>query len=176
MITEQVRLEGSVVLQTSSFRDDRGMFSETFQDMRFMKVMRKDIKFEQDNVILSKKGVLRGMHCTLGKGSGKFVTCLDGCIFDVMVDLRRGSETFGRWSGIQMRPEAGMQVWVPPGCAHGFLSLTDSVVGYKLTKRYQMFNEGGLAWDDPDVGINWPEQPTLVSEKDRANAPLSHWR
>jgi dTDP-4-dehydrorhamnose 3,5-epimerase len=164
-LPEVLRIEPRV------FTDARGRFAELWQASRYAAQGVPDA-FVQDNVSVSQRGVLRGLHFQHPDGQGKLVTALQGAVFDVAVDVRRGSPTFGRWAGAMLDAEAGTQLWVPPGFAHGFLALQDdTVVMYKCTAPYVPAHERVLRWDDPAVGIEWPEPPTLVAPRD-ATAPL----
>jgi dTDP-4-dehydrorhamnose 3,5-epimerase len=150
-------------------RDARGWFYESWSGERFAQHGLPD-QFVQDNVSRSERGVLRGLHLQHPFGQGKLVSVLHGEVFDVAVDVRRGSPTFGRWCGEQLGAEPGRQLYVPVGFAHGFVVLSDSaVVAYKVTERYHPETELTIAWDDPDIGVEWPlsAAPSL-SPKDAA--------
>jgi dTDP-4-dehydrorhamnose 3,5-epimerase len=170
-MTKPEWLEGLRYSQMSPINDDRGSFSEVWRKHSF------DRPFVQDNFLQSKKHVLRGLHCTVYPGSGKFVSVLKGRIFDVAVDLRPDSKTFGRWYGRELSAGNQLQAWIPPGCAHGFLSISDSLVMYKSTREYIPHEERGLRWDDEELGIKWPikGQP-ILSDKDKTSAKLVTWR
>ncbi len=167
----ETSLPGLALLQAEVRRDARGHFLETWHDERY-RAAGIPGPFVQDNVSVSGRGVLRGMHFQWPHPQGKLVTVLQGEIFDVALDLRRGSPTFGRWEGVVLTADGGRQLWIPDGFAHGFLALEDSVVAYKCTERYHPQSERSLRWDDPDVGIEWPRTPTLVSERDAAAPAL----
>lgn len=150
--------------------DARGRFVEIWQAERYA-ALGVPGPFVQDNVSVSQRGTLRGLHFQHPEGQGKLVTVLQGAVFDVVVDLRRGAPTFGRWAGETLRGELGTQLWVPPGFAHGFLALEDhTVLAYKCTRPYAPAQERALRWDDPTLGIRWPARPLLMSPRD-ADAP-----
>jgi dTDP-4-dehydrorhamnose 3,5-epimerase len=158
------------------FGDDRGYFSETFRDDWFRANV-APLSFVQENQSLSRqKGVLRGLHFQTDPfAQGKLVRCVAGAIFDVAVDIRHGSPNFGKWVGITLTAEQGNQLWVPPGFLHGFCTLeADTVVSYKVTNYYSKENDRGVAWDDPDIGIAWPDfvDPELMSAKDKIQPRL----
>jgi len=155
------------IIEPKVYGDHRGFFLETFQQERYAEAG-MNLPFVQDNHSRSAKGVLRGLHYQKTKPQGKLVRVVSGEVFDVAVDIRKGSPTFGVWEGTILSAENKRQFWVPPGLAHGFLVLSDSAdFEYKCTDYYDPADEGALRWDDPDVGIKWPDtvQPVL-SEKD----------
>jgi len=157
---------------TGRFDDDRGFFTETYA-LPTWSAGGFEGTFVQDNLSLSKKGTLRGMHYQLSdRGMGKLVRVVRGAIFDVAVDLRRGSPTFGKWVGRTLSGEGSMALWVPVGFAHGFVALEDdSYVWYKCTGAHAPEAERSLRYSDPSVGVEWPIEPTVISQKD-ADAPL----
>jgi dTDP-4-dehydrorhamnose 3,5-epimerase len=168
------RLQGLVVIEPSVFSDERGFFCETYRHQWHAEVgIPEGELFVQDNHSRSTRGVLRGMHFHVGDGVAKLVRCARGRILDVAVDLRRGSPTYGRWEAVELDEESMRELYVPVGFAHGFCVLSDVAdVLYKQSAYYDPAVERGIAWDDPDVGIEWPlplEQLT-VSERD-AHAP-----
>ncbi|UUR08098.1 dTDP-4-dehydrorhamnose 3,5-epimerase [Sphingomonas glaciei] len=157
--------------------DERGYFSEIFRAEPFQEHAGK-IDFVQDNQSLSvKAGTIRGIHFqTSPAAQGKLVRCLSGAVFDVAVDLRHDSPTFGRWASVVLTPELNNQLWVPVGFGHAFCTLLpDSVVAYRVTDYYNAGCDKGLAWNDPAVGIEWPEiaDPQTLSGKDRAQPALT---
>jgi dTDP-4-dehydrorhamnose 3,5-epimerase len=164
-------LAGVVILEPRRFSDDRGFFFESFNDEHFARAG-LPTRFVQDNVSYSGPNVLRGLHYQLPAAQGKLVSVLQGEVFDVAVDIRRGSPTFGRWVGVTLSFENGRQVYIPEGFAHGFL-VTGScaVFHYKCTARYEPKAEGSIRWDDPTIGIAWPRKDVILSAKDAA-APL----
>jgi len=150
-------LEGVVIIEPKVFGDERGFFLETFQADRYREQAGIDLPFVQDNHSRSAKGVLRGLHFQKTKPQGKLVRVVRGEVFDVAVDIRQGSPTFGQWEGVILSEENKRQFWVPPGFAHGFVVLSDIAdFEYKCTDYYDPSDEGSLAWNDPDVGITWP--------------------
>lgn len=155
------------IIEPKVFGDQRGFFLETFQQERYAEAG-INLPFVQDNHSRSAKGVLRGLHYQKTKPQGKLVRVVSGEVFDVAVDIRKSSPTFGKWEGTILSAENKRQFWVPPGLAHGFLVLSDSAdFEYKCTDYYDPADEGALKWNDPDVGIVWPDsvQP-MLSEKD----------
>jgi dTDP-4-dehydrorhamnose 3,5-epimerase len=158
-----------LVIDLAVFADERGFFLESYQDRKYAAAGIVG-PFVQDNHSRSGRGVLRGLHYQIGCPQGKLITVVAGTVFDVAVDLRRSSPTFGRWVGLQMSAAEHRQVWVPPGFAHGFYALSEwAEVMYKVTDYYSPQAERTLFWADPDVGVAWPlldgEQP-IVSAKD----------
>jgi dTDP-4-dehydrorhamnose 3,5-epimerase len=163
-----------ILLEPRVFGDDRGWFYESFNARSFAAATGLEVTFVQDNHSRSSKGVLRGLHFQLPPAAqGKLVRAVAGSIFDVAVDIRRSSPTFGRWVGELLSAENKRQMWVPAGFAHGFLALEDGTeVLYKTTDFYNKAAEGAVRWDDPDIGIAWPGEPApLLAAKDAA-APL----
>lgn len=150
-------LPGVVIIEPKVFGDERGFFLETFQADRYREQAGIDLPFVQDNHSRSARGVLRGLHFQKTKPQGKLVRVVRGEVFDVAVDIRKGSPTFGQWEGVILSEENKRQFWVPPGFAHGFVVLSDVAdFEYKCTDYYDPSDEGSLAWNDPDVGITWP--------------------
>ncbi|TNC87729.1 dTDP-4-dehydrorhamnose 3,5-epimerase [Thalassolituus sp.] len=150
-------LEGVVIIEPKVFGDERGFFLETFQADRYREQAGIDLPFVQDNHSRSAKGVLRGLHFQKTKPQGKLVRVVRGEVFDVAVDIRQGSPTFGQWEGVILSEENKRQFWVPPGFAHGFVVLSDVAdFEYKCTDYYDPSDEGSLAWDDPEVAVQWP--------------------
>jgi dTDP-4-dehydrorhamnose 3,5-epimerase len=166
-ITE-TSLPGVVLVNVDKFSDPRGSFHETWHKERYAGLGLRS-NFVQDNVSTSIKGVLRGLHFQNPHAQGKLVHVLRGEVFDVAVDLRVGSPTFGKWFGATLTAEKGTQMFIPEGFAHGFLTLSDvAIFSYKCTDFYSKASEKTLRWDDPDIGIIWPLKDPLLSEKDRA--------
>lgn len=150
-------IEGLYVIEPTVYGDDRGYFVETY-NQQDMKDAGLDMEFVQDNQSKSKKGVLRGLHFQKEYPQGKLVRVTKGRVFDVAVDLREGSETHGQWYGIELSDENFKQFYISEGFAHGFLVLSEEAVfQYKVTDFYHPGDEGGLAWNDPEIGIEWPE-------------------
>ena len=165
-----------VIIEPKVFGDARGFFLETFQSRRYAKEG-INIPFVQDNLSRSARGVLRGLHFQRGpKAQGKLVRVTAGAVFDVAVDIRRDSPTFGRWVGVELSGENHRQLWIPAGLAHGFLVLSETAdFLYKTTEFYSPADEGAVRWDDPDVGIAWPDlgEAPRLSAKDATAGPLS---
>ena len=174
MTVRTTRLPGVLVVEPRVFGDDRGFFLERFHAERYAEAG-IDAAFVQDNHSRSERGVVRGLHFQRRHPQGKLVEVARGRVWDVVVDLRRGSPTFGAWQGYELSDETHRQLWVPPGFAHGFAVLSDTAdVLYKCTDVYRPDDEGGVAWDDPEIGIAWPDlDPVRLSEKDRALPALS---
>lgn len=165
-------IEGLVIVEPTVFGDNRGYFMETYNYNEFA-AAGLDMVFVQDNQSKSKKGVLRGLHFQKNNPQGKLVRAVRGEVYDVAVDLRKGSKTYGKWYGVLLSEENKRQFYVPEGFAHGFLVMTDTAeFVYKCTRFYDPTDEGGLMWNDPDVGVEWPIQEgmeILLSEKDKKN-------
>ena len=172
-------IEGVLILEPKVFGDARGFFMESYNRRTFADVSGLDIDFVQDNHSRSARGVLRGLHYQLRQPQGKLVRVAAGAVFDVAVDIRRGSPTFGRWVGVELTAENQRQLWVPAGLAHGFVVLSESAdFLYKTTDYYAPEHERCIAWDDPAIGIAWPLaahgiHAPLLSAKDRAGLPLA---
>jgi dTDP-4-dehydrorhamnose 3,5-epimerase len=163
-----------LVVEPSVFRDARGFFKETFQRDRYAEAgIRGD--FVQDNISRSRRGTLRGLHFQIQHPQAKLVQALSGRIFDVAVDLRRNSPTFGHWVGRELNDENHHQMYIPPGFAHGFCVLSETAdLFYKCTDFYYPEHERTLLWNDPAVGIRWPlEADPVLSDKDRRGTPLA---
>ncbi len=166
----QTEVPGVLLIEPTVFGDARGYFMETYNREEFAAAGIDDM-FVQDNQSMSRRGVLRGLHFQKEHTQGKLVRVVRGCVFDVAVDLRPGSAHFGRWAGAQLSEENRRQLYVPPGFAHGFLVLSDEAeFAYKCTDVYDAAAEGGVAWNDADIGIVWPDAgvPPVLSEKDQS--------
>ena len=163
-------IEGLYVIEPTVYGDNRGYFMETYNFNDF-KEAGLDMEFVQDNQSKSKKGVLRGLHFQKKHPQGKLVRVIKGVVFDVAVDIRKGSKTYGKWFGVTLSEENKKQFYIPCGFAHGFLVLSDEAeFCYKCTDFYHPEDEGGIAWDDPDIGIKWPLgsiKEIILSEKDK---------
>ncbi len=171
-----LELEGLVVLEPRVFADERGCFFESFNADRFAALTGVTTPFVQDNHSVSARGVVRGLHYQLPPhAQGKLVRVVRGAIFDVAVDIRRGSASFGRWAGVELTAANRRQLWVPPGFAHGFLALEeDTEVLYKTTALWDAPSERAILWNDPALGIDWPlGTAPIVSAKDQAAVPLA---
>ena len=159
-------LPGLLIVEPTVFGDGRGFFMELWNQRRYRE-LGLAVDFVQDNLSLSVKGTLRGLHFQNPNPQGKLVEILEGEVFDAVVDLRRTSPTFGRWHGLVLSAENKRQFYVPPGFAHGFVVLSDrALFHYKCTEFYSPKHEQTLRWDDPDVGIEWPVTQPLLSAKD----------
>lgn len=163
-------LDGLLVIEPRCFQDERGFFLETYQEARYREAGILDI-FVQDNQSRSVMGVLRGMHFQVERPQAQIVTVMRGHIFDVGVDLRPSSPTFGQWYGVELGDTGPRQIYMAPGFAHGFCVLSDwADLHYKVSRSYDAHDEGGLFWSDPDVGIQWPVVQPIVANRD-ANYP-----
>ena len=157
-----------LIVEPQVFGDPRGYFLETYQGKRYEAAGMADT-FVQDNVSFSRRDTLRGLHFQHPREQAKLVQVLSGDIFDVAVDVRRGSPTFGRWVGVHLSAGQPRQLYVPRGFAHGFCVLSDTALFmYKCSNYYAPAHEAGFCWDDPDVGIAWPVEKPLLSDRDRA--------
>lgn len=164
-----------VILEPKVFGDDRGFFMESYNRRIFAELLGKDVEFVQDNHSRSAQNVLRGLHYQIQQTQGKLVRTIAGEIFDVAVDIRRSSPTFGQWVGARLSGENKKQIWVPVGFAHGFLVLSEMAeVLYKTTDYYAPEHERSILWNDPEIGIVWPEVvgEVMLSTKDRAGKPF----
>ena len=175
-------ISGIYLIKPDTFRDQRGFFMEMFNQEKYE--VELPYRFVQDNMSSSQRGVVRGLHYQLKQPQGKLVFVLTGEIFDVAVDIRRGSPTFGQWVGYNLSEKNRHQLFVPPGFAHGFMVLSETAqVYYKCTDLYCHGDEYGLLWNDPELAINWPETEVILSSKDAdlptiktiANEHLTSW-
>lgn len=165
----ETEIPGVLLIEPKVFGDHRGFFLETYNRKRYREAAGIDAEFVQDNHSRSKKGILRGLHYQIRHPQGKLVWCIVGSIFDVAIDLRPGSTTFGRWVGAHLSSENKKQIWVPPGFAHGFCVTSDfAEVIYKCTDLYDPADEGGIIYNDPTIGIDWPVTDPILSAKDAA--------
>ncbi len=161
-------LNDCVIIEPNVFNDDRGFFLETFRASRYQELLGIKDVFVQDNHSRSNKSVLRGLHFQKNNPQGKLVRVSLGRVFDVVVDIRKSSKTYGKWMGVVLSEENKKQVWVPPGFAHGFLVLSDVAdFVYKCTDYYDPNDEFTVLWNDPDIGIKWPSDNVILSEKDQ---------
>lgn len=172
-------IEGVFILEPKLFGDSRGFFMESYNRRAFAAATGVDPDFVQDNQSRSRKGVLRGLHYQAEQAQGKLVRVTQGAVFDVAVDIRKDSPTFGRWAGVELTGDNHRQFWVPAGLAHGFVVLSDTAdFLYKTTDYYAPQHERCIAWNDPAIGIEWPlaahgiAEP-ILSDKDRAGLSLS---
>lgn len=170
-------IEGVIIVEPTAFGDDRGYFMETYQYNDFA-AAGIDVKFVQDNQSMSKKGVLRGLHFQKQFPQSKLVRVIRGAVYDVAVDLREGSPTYGKYVGVLLSAENKRQFFIPKNFAHGFLVVSDEAeFVYKVDDFYHPNDEGGLAWDDPAVGVEWPIEDgmeIILSDKDKINPTLEN--
>ncbi|MGP6207411.1 dTDP-4-dehydrorhamnose 3,5-epimerase [Cuniculiplasma sp. SKW3] len=166
-VFQDADIDGLKIIERKSFQDSRGYFTEFYKESEFFQANIRE-KFHQENLSLSRRGVIRGMHYQLKPfGQGKLVSVIRGKIMDVAVDIRRGSTSFGRYFSIELSEENMKSLWIPEGFAHGFVAIDDSYVLYRTTSEFSPTHERGIAWNDPDIGIKWPECDPVLSEKDR---------
>jgi len=171
MNAEPLALPGVMLLKPRIFRDERGHFFEAWRAAEFDGIGIGP--FVQDNVSVSRKNVVRGLHLQHPRAQGKLVSVLSGRVFDVAVDVRMGSPTFGQWAGAELSGANGFQLWVPPGFAHGFMALTDGAVfSYKCTDYYTPSVEHTVLWSDPAIGVKWPSVDSAIIAPKDAAAPL----
>lgn len=177
MNTVKTDIDGVLIIEPQIFSDERGLFVETYNEARYAEAGIPG-PFVQDNLSVSKKGVLRGLHYQLPPyAQGKLVQVLSGKVFDVAVDIREGSPTFGKYVSVELSSENRRQFWIPEGFAHGFLSLADDTVfQYKCTASYSKEHDRGIRYDDPALAIVWPEGSFIVSEKDKNHSSLAESR
>lgn len=172
MEVQDLSLEGVKRVRPKIFLDDRGFFRETYRRPLYEEAGIR-AEFAQDNHSFSKKGTIRGMHFQRSPGQAKLITVMLGRIFDVVVDIRPSSPTFGKWEGIYLDASEGDQIFVPVGFAHGFCVMSDCAhVSYKVSAIYDPLEEFGFRYDDPFVGIVWPIEEPLISDRDRLNPTL----
>ncbi len=163
----QTKLKDCVIIEPKVFGDHRGFFLETFQADRYRDMAGISLSFVQDNHSRSAKGVLRGLHFQKTKPQGKLVRVVSGEVYDVAVDIRPDSPSFGQWEGVILSEENKRQLWVPPGFAHGFVVISDTAdFEYKCTDYYDPSDEGSLIWNDPAMAITWPLKNPTLSDKD----------
>ncbi|WP_434777259.1 dTDP-4-dehydrorhamnose 3,5-epimerase [Neisseria sp. Ec49-e6-T10] len=168
MIVVSTTINDVKIIQPNIFSDDRGFFMETFEKKRYQEALQINLNFVQDNYSHSKKNVLRGLHIQQTKPQGKLIRVIMGEIFDVFIDLRDQSPTFGQWSSIILSEQNKKQLWIPPGFAHGLFVLSDTAnIEYKCTEYYHPEDEICLLWNDPDLNIKWPSMTPILSIKDK---------
>ncbi|HFL4410096.1 TPA: dTDP-4-dehydrorhamnose 3,5-epimerase [Escherichia coli] len=162
-----------LIFEPKVFGDERGFFMESFNQKVFEEAVGRKVEFVQDNHSKSSKGVLRGLHYQLEPyAQGKLIRCVVGEVFDVAVDIRKSSPTFGKWVGVNLSAENKRQLWIPEGFAHGFLVLSETAEFlYKTTNYYHPEAEGSLLWNDDDININWPSSFDIILSKKDENAP-----
>lgn len=163
----ETNLPGVLIIESQVFGDSRGFFYEAWQKKRYEDIGIRE-EFVQDNVSFSTQGVLRGLHYQHPQEQGKLVSVLQGEVYDVAVDIRVGSPTYGKWTGVLLSGENHRQLWIPQGFAHGFCVVSESAYfTYKCTDLYTPAAEGGILWNDPDIGIEWPLTEVILSDKDK---------
>ena len=167
MLVQTTKLKDCVIIEPSVFGDNRGFLLETFSRQRYFEEAGIKLEFVQDNHSRSAANVLRGLHFQKTKPQGKLIRVVRGCVFDVAVDIRPGSDTFGQWISMELSEQNKKQLWVPPGFAHGFTALNENTeLEYKCTAYYDPENEGSILWSDPDLNIPWPVAQPILSAKD----------
>lgn len=165
-------LPGVVIIEPQVFEDARGFFMETWRQDRYQEYG-LPVRFVQDNLSYSTRGILRGLHFQHPRAQGKLIQALHGEIFDVAVDIRVGSPTFGCWIGVVLSGDNRRQLYIPEGFAHGFCVISESALcAYKCTDFYVPAAEGGVLWNDPDIGIEWPVRAPILSSRDATHPPL----
>lgn len=176
LTVEKIAIEGPLILTPKVFYDSRGYFYEPFNLERFAQAGISQ-GFVQDNQSLSQKGTVRGLHFQAPPyDQGKLVRVVKGAVLDVIVDIRKNSATYGKWYAVELTEDNFVQFWVPPGFAHGFSTLADhTIFQYKCTNYYNKASEGGILWNDPDLGINWQTETPIVSEKDMELPLFKHF-
>lgn len=172
MKVETTKIPGLLIVEPTVHGDDRGFFMETYSRDRYAEAGLPR-EFVQDNLSLSARGTLRGLHLQHPRDQGKLCSVMQGEVFDVAVDVRVGSPTFGQWEGVTLSSENKRQLYLPPGMAHGFCVLSDKALfSYKCTDFYSAADEIGVAWNDPEIGIDWPVTEPRLSTKDQQNLRL----
>jgi dTDP-4-dehydrorhamnose 3,5-epimerase len=173
----KTKLSECVIIQPKVFGDARGFFLETFQAEKYADLAGINLPFVQDNHSRSSKGVLRGLHFQKSKPQGKLVRVVSGEVYDVAVDIRQTSPTFGQWEAVILSEENKTQFWVPPGFAHGFVVLSDTAdFEYKCTDYYDPSDEGSILWNDPSLNILWPINNPILSNKDSSASKLADFK
>jgi dTDP-4-dehydrorhamnose 3,5-epimerase len=168
------RIQDVKIIEPAVYGDARGFFLETFEKRRYQQLLNIEAEFVQDNYSRSARYVLRGLHYQKTRPQGKLVRVVRGEVFDVAVDIRPGSPTFGQWEGVILSEENKRQFWIPPGLAHGFVVLSaEADFEYKCTDYYQPQDEACLRWNDPTINIDWPVTAPLLSEKDQQGLSLT---
>jgi dTDP-4-dehydrorhamnose 3,5-epimerase len=168
----ETRLDGPILIRPPVHGDERGFLLESYRRDALAELGIRD-EFVQDNHSRSRRGIVRGIHFAVGAGQAKLVRCVRGSIVDVLVDLRRGSPTYGHWEAYELDDVEMRQLYCPIGFGHGFCVTSDIAdVTYKVSSYYDGANERGIAWDDPDVNVSWPVREPLVSDRDRSNPRL----
>ena len=176
MVEEKIALKGLILIKPNVFEDDRGKFFESHNASRFRKIIDKEVDFHQDNISISKKNVLRGLHFQKPPmAQGKLVQVIKGRVLDVAVDIRKNSLTYGQHYKVELNDKNRLQLWIPEGFAHGFLALEDNTVfSYKCTAAYSKSDEMDLLWNDPILNIDWGITSPLLSDKDQLAASFQN--
>lgn len=173
MKIEHTDISGVCIIHPTVYSDERGVFFETFNSKIFSEQVNSNVTFVQDNHSISHKNVIRGLHYQNPNGQGKLVRVTNGAVFDVAVDIRENSSTYGKWIGVELSADNKKQLWIPDGFAHGFLALTDNTeFQYKVTGYYNKATEHSIRWNDPTINIRWPISGTPILSVKDANAPL----
>jgi len=164
-----------LIINTTIYKDERGYFYESFNKKDFYLSTNQEVDFVQDNCSYSKKGVIRGLHFQNPRPQGKLIRVVSGSIFDVAVDIRKNSDSFGKWFGIELSSENHNQLWIPEGFAHGFQVISDeALVAYKTTDYWNPESEQSIAWDDPTLNIKWPlKDSVIINQKDASAKNLN---
>ncbi len=170
---EETKLPGVTIIEPTVFGDERGYFFESFSQKRYNEILKSNYSFVQDNVSFSRKGILRGLHIQHPHSQGKLVQVLQGEVFDVAVDVRIDSPTFGQYASVILSDKSRKQLMIPPGFAHGFLVLSEEALfNYKCTDYYHPDNETSIRWNDPQIAIDWPMKEPFLSQKDKQAVSL----
>lgn len=176
MKIKETPLKDCYIIEPTIFEDDRGYFYEKFNEKRFEEFTGIQVHFVQDNISKSSYGVLRGLHFQKGEhAQAKLVSCIEGKVWDIAVDLRENSPSFGKWFGVELSAENKLQLYIPRGFVHGFVVLSETAVfAYKCDNYYNKEAEGGIIWNDQDLNIDWkiPMEDIILSEKDKVQSPL----
>lgn len=168
-----LEIPGLLLIEPTLFRDQRGVFCESFHERRYAEAGFTE-RFVQDNYSRSVRGTLRGLHFQEPHAQGKLVMAVEGTVYDVVVDIRKGSPMFGKWYGVELSSENLRQLYIPPGCAHGFCVTSEQAAFlYKCTDYYSPKDERGIIWNDPALGIAWPQVTPILSAKDQAYRSLA---
>lgn len=176
MNTIKTKIPGLLIIEPKIFGDERGFFFESFNQKQFEAAIGRTVTFVQDNHSKSSKGVLRGLHYQLPPhAQGKLVRCVVGEVFDVAVDIRKSSPTFGQWVGVHLSAENKRQLWIPEGFAHGFITLSETAeFFYKTTDYYDPQSERAILWNDRELSIDWVFDNVFISDKDRLATEFKH--
>ena len=167
-------LDGVLIVEPEIHEDNRGFLIETFTLSKYKEKFGLELKFVQDNLARTFKNTLRGLHFQKNFPQGKLIYSINGSVYDVIVDIRKGSSSFGKWIDVTLSSENRKQIWIPPGLAHGFLVTSEYAdLVYKFTDYYHQEDEGCLLWNDPEVGIDWPVENPILSEKDKEGLLLN---